>query len=267
MNLADRPRAAGPDPSRLIAIATAVVTMLLALFVLAPRRPAERAVPGRADTAASRSQPIAAEADVFRANWGVVAAAPDEAARRDARPRSLAFYRRQRAYPGAPPRVPHGLTAEEFRATRCLVCHERGGYVARFGAYAPVTPHPEYAGCLQCHVSDAMSVGVRLPGEPGQVVCRQCHVDPDRPPPSLVSLDWVPLPWPAMGGAALPGAPPPIPHALQLRGNCLACHGGPGAVRELRTRHPERANCRQCHVVGEPDGPMAAAADPAGVSP
>ncbi len=249
------PTAMGPDPSRLVAIATAVAVMLMTLYIVAPRESAERAAELRPDTPASTEEPIAAESRVFRAKWGFVAAAPDEPVRRDARTRSLAFYRRLRAYPGAPPRVPHGLTEEEFRTTRCLVCHERGGYAARFGAYAPVTPHPEFANCLQCHVPEAMSVGVSLPGSPGQVVCRQCHVDPDRPPPSLVSLDWVPLAWPALSGAALPGGPPAIPHALQLRGDCLACHAGPGAVRELRTRHPERANCRQCHVEGEPDEP------------
>ena len=47
--------------------------------------------------------------------------------------------------------------------------------------------------------------------------------------------------------------PPParrrtIPHPLQLRENCLACHGGPAARAELRTTHPERVRCRQCHV-------------------
>ena len=28
----------------------------------------------------------------------------------------------------------------------------------------------------------------------------------------------------------------------------MACHGGPAAVEEIRTTHPERGNCRQCHV-------------------
>ena len=38
------------------------------------------------------------------------------------------------------------------------------------------------------------------------------------------------------------------PHDLFFRGNCLACHSGPSAVAEIRTAHPERADCRQCHV-------------------
>ena len=246
-------RAAGPNPSRLFTIATVAGGMILGLYILTPRKTGEAGVPraGVATVPAVPPEPIGAEAQLFRAKWGFVAAAPDEAARHEARPRSLAFYRRLRAYPGAPPRIPHGLTEEEFRTDRCSVCHERGGYAARFGAYAPVTPHPEYTQCLQCHVPEAMAVGVELPGRRGDVVCAQCHVDPDRRPPSLVSLDWVPRPWPSLGGGAMPGSPPVIPHSLQMRGDCLACHTGPGAVRELRTRHPDRANCRQCHVLVE----------------
>ena len=30
--------------------------------------------------------------------------------------------------------------------------------------------------------------------------------------------------------------------------NCVACHDGPGAREEVRTTHPERWRCRQCHV-------------------
>jgi len=226
--------------------------MMLGLYIVAPRDSTTPVASDSTDASAAAPEPIPAEAQVFRAKWGFVAAAPDERARPQARIRSLAFYRRLRAYPGAPPRVPHGLTEEEFRTNRCAICHERGGYAERFGAYTPVTPHPEMSQCLQCHVPEAMSVGVPLPGQHREVVCRQCHVDPDRRPPSLISLDWVPRPWPALGGAAMPGSPPVIPHDLQLHGDCLACHAGPAAVRELRTRHPERANCRQCHIPQEP---------------
>ena len=47
---------------------------------------------------------------------------------------------------------------------------------------------------------------------------------------------------------ALEESPPVIPHQLQMRENCLACHAGPGAPKEIRVSHPERINCRQCHV-------------------
>ena len=32
------------------------------------------------------------------------------------------------------------------------------------------------------------------------------------------------------------------------KGNCIACHVGPGAVATLRVEHSSRGNCRQCHV-------------------
>jgi hypothetical protein len=73
-------------------------------------------------------------------------------------------------------------------------------------------------------------------------------VDPDAPPPSWVALDWRATAWPATGQRALAEGPPLIPHDLEQRGNCLACHGGPSAVIEIRTTHPERASCRQCHL-------------------
>jgi hypothetical protein len=33
-----------------------------------------------------------------------------------------------------------------------------------------------------------------------------------------------------------------------MRENCIACHDGPGAREEVRTNHPERWRCRQCHL-------------------
>jgi nitrate reductase cytochrome c-type subunit len=49
-----------------------------------------------------------------------------------------------RAYPGAPPVVPHDT---EVRKGLCLTCHETGL------AGAPIVPHPtRNPFCLQCHV-------------------------------------------------------------------------------------------------------------------
>ncbi len=140
----------------------------------------------------------------------------------EVRTRSLKGYYSLRAYAGAPPVVPHEIDPEVLRTQSCNICHERGGFVAKFNAYAPVTPHPQYANCLQCHARS---------GE-GQ----------------FVEIDWRSNKKPVLHRPALPGNPPPIPHALQLRANCLACHAGPAAVSEVRTSHPERLNCRQCHV-------------------
>lgn len=196
-------------------------------------------------------EPIATEAGVSRLRPGDLAVAPDYTGERQGHVRVLEIYRRLRAYPGAPPRIPHGLTEEEFRRTTCNVCHRRGGWVARFGTYAPVTPHPEYGSCLQCHLPLDELVGIPRPVSESALVCDQCHVDPDAPRRTFVEVDWRPAEWPETDRQAMAGSPHLIPHGLESRNNCLACHSGPGAVVELRTDHPERLGCRQCHV---PDG-------------
>ncbi len=236
-------------PARLVGIGSAIGIMVAAILVLAPvvMRSGEAPPEPAAAVVEASGEPIAAEAAVFRRRTAEVAIPPDAPRRGDAHPRTLAMYRSIRAFPGAPPRIPHGLTAEEYRSTGCNPCHERGGYVGRFSSYVPVTPHPGYTDCLQCHLPDDVLVGVRFPDPRRNALCLQCHV-PDAPAPEYVPLDWEPPAWPETDRRALPGAPPAVPHDFQLRGDCLACHMGPAGVEEIRTDHPERANCRQCHV-------------------
>jgi nitrate reductase (cytochrome), electron transfer subunit len=239
-------------PVRVIGIGSAVAIMVAAILAVGSvlsERAARASYPSPA--APSLGEPIAAEAHVFRTHLDERTLLLEFERRAEAHPRSNAMFRSLRAYPGAPPRIPHGLTASEFRDARCNVCHERGGYVARFAAYVPVTPHPEYASCLQCHAPDDAVTGIALPDGSAQSICLQCHV-PDRTAPVFRATNWRPPDWPRTVRSALPGSPPVIPHELQLRGNCLACHAGPGAVEEIRTTHPERANCRQCHMTAEP---------------
>jgi nitrate reductase (cytochrome), electron transfer subunit len=245
-------------PQRVLWIGSAIAAMAAVIAIAAPGTVGVGAGPGDGRSGsegvwaggelAGPGAPIRAEADVFRLRPGDLAVSPDAERRAEAHPRTVAMFRALRAFPGAPPRIPHGLTVEEFRDGRCNVCHERGGYVARFAAYAPVSPHPELHGCLQCHVPDDALVGLDFPdkAEPGQV-CSQCHVL-DAPAARFAALDWPEPAWPRLHSPALAGGPPPIPHASELRENCLACHMGAGAIEEIRTRHPERANCRQCHV-------------------
>jgi nitrate reductase (cytochrome), electron transfer subunit len=232
---------------RVVAITAAAAAMVALILLLAPLV-VDSDTPPPPPRLAGEAVPIAAEADVFRTRPGDLAIEPGAARRPEAHARTLAMYRSLREYPGAPPRIPHGLTADEFRGTQCNSCHERGGYVARLSSYAPVTPHPDLADCLQCHVPDDRLVGIELPAAPGgDAVCLQCHV-PGEPPPMFAEVDWRAPTWPATGQQALPDAPPLMPHDLHLRGNCLACHMAPAAVEEIRTPHPERANCRQCHI-------------------
>jgi len=140
--------------------------------------------------------------------------------------RNLKSYYDNRAFHGAPPTIPHQIEEVGIGSKDCLKCHENGGFVDQFKAYTPVTPHPDKSNCVQCHV---------------QVKSKSFFV------PS----GWVRNSSPEIGNQALQGSPPTVPHSLQLRENCLSCHAGPSAVKEIRTTHPNRVNCRQCHVVNE----------------
>lgn len=139
--------------------------------------------------------------------------------------RSMKTYYNNRAFHGAPPSIPHPvINTLDMGANSCLKCHENGGYVAQFKAYTPVTPHPEMVNCKQCHV-------------------------PQQTTSLFVKSNFTRGTTPMFGNNnSLVGSPPVIPHQLQLRENCLACHAGPAAPKEIRVSHPERINCRQCHV-------------------
>lgn len=138
--------------------------------------------------------------------------------------RTLNSFYELRQYPGSPPRVPHTVPSfYQDDNTDCLACHGRGGYDAEQDAYIPVTPHPENENCYQCHV-------------------------PRRTEKLFVRTNWQSINPPNLGRSQMGGSPPPIPHSLQLREDCIACHTGPAAVAEIRVEHASRGNCRQCHV-------------------
>ena len=137
--------------------------------------------------------------------------------------RTLSEYYSRRQYPGSPPLIPHKVEEADLAPVECLTCHAKGGWTEELKRHTPITPHPE------------------------QVACRQCHVGMTEAK-LFVDNNWVSVAPPRLGRASLPGAPPPIPHELQMRGNCIACHVGPGTVTTIRVEHPSRGNCRQCHV-------------------
>ncbi|MEK7379706.1 MAG: hypothetical protein AAB075_01695 [Gemmatimonadota bacterium] len=260
----------GATPTGLLVglfLALAAATAIAALVVAVERVPAAPpTVAMDVDVGIVRPDavPIDAEAGVFRTQPGMLAIGDPAIPRRHANPRTLQTFRVRRAFPGAPPRIPHGLTSREFQTNACNTCHQRGGYSPRFGAYVPVTPHPELGACLQCHVGNDATTGVILPGHDPNTICRQCH-DPDAPRLAVPPMEWRMAVWPRLAPRSPGGAPPPIAHDLQLRGNCVACHTGPGAVAEIRTLHPERANCRQCHVTAEAGAETFTREAPAGV--
>ena len=103
------------------------------------------------------------------------------------------------------------------------MCHTDGGWTELLKRMTPVTPHPEQASCVQCHlwpVTDTL----------------------------FKAIDWQSLPPPRLGRSYLPGAPPPIPHDMQMRENCNVCHVGPGTIAAIRMKHQWRGNCYQCHL-------------------
>ena len=137
--------------------------------------------------------------------------------------RTLSDYYSRRQYPGSPPYIPHKVEEPDLARVECLACHARGGWSEELKRHTPITPHPEQEACRQCHIA---MTGKEL----------------------FVDIDWRSVATPRLGRSELPGAPPPIPHTLQMRGNCIACHVGTGAVAAIRVEHPSRGNCRQCHV-------------------
>jgi cytochrome c-type protein NapB len=146
--------------------------------------------------------------------------------------RAIAIRQRaaRRAYDGAPPVVPHPVAQDS--AAACLACHGPGLVVK--DKVASKISHSAYASCTQCHVP---AVGPRIP------VTELALREP------ITDNDFTGINAPLKGSRAWPQAPPTIPHATLMRGDCLSCHG-PHGLFGLRTPHPDRQSCMQCHLPG-----------------
>lgn len=131
----------------------------------------------------------------------------------------------RRAFDGAPPVAPH----DNFGMT-CIECHNVRGMNVPDVGYAPASPH---------EITDGMSAMSR---------CVQCHVF-RQTDDVFVANSFVALRQDLRHGRRLNDlAPPVMPHKLFMRENCSACHTGVAAREEIRTSHPERVRCTQCHV-------------------
>lgn len=141
----------------------------------------------------------------------------------DRKQQALADRASRRAYEGAPPVIPHPIGQQE--AANCLACHGAGLWVE--DRLATPISHPPYANCTQCHIAA---------GPMDSIVGSQPATN-----------DFVGVYRAGKGERAWPGAPPTIPHSTWMRNECLSCHGlvaRPG----IRTTHPWRSSCTQCHV-------------------
>jgi nitrate reductase (cytochrome), electron transfer subunit len=145
--------------------------------------------------------------------------------------RQAALVRRaaRRAFDGAPPTIPHAI--DPLSVPACLVCHEHGAVIAN--RVAPRMSHEPHASCVQCHVVALEPIGSigLTPAAPSEPVANT----------------FIGLTAPARVERAWPGAPPMIPHTTWMRERCDSCHGARGAFG-LRTPHPWRQACTQCHA-------------------
>lgn len=135
---------------------------------------------------------------------------------------ALAMREQNRAYNGAPPTVPHPI--DQMSAQACVVCHANGTKTKTLRI--PRMSHQFLINCTQCHVENT----------------------PRHMPASLFRENsFVGLPAPTGGPRAYEGAPPQIPHSTWMRVECMSCHGFTG-LQGIRTTHPWRQNCQQCHA-------------------
>jgi nitrate reductase (cytochrome), electron transfer subunit len=136
---------------------------------------------------------------------------------------------KNRAFDGAPPTVPHPVIQTEW--PDCLVCHEKG--IKINGRTASAMSHEMMHNCTQCHTTST----------------RQ---DPAREPAMADDN----IPWEnsfvgkasaTKGPRAFSIGPPQSPHTTHMRERCDSCHGLNGALA-IRSSHPHRLNCQQCHT-------------------
>ncbi len=134
---------------------------------------------------------------------------------------ALAIREDNRAFNGAPPTVPHPI--EQMSSETCAVCHQNGAKTATLRISK--MSHGFLANCTQCHVEQ----------NPVHMTASQFREN-----------SFVGLAAPTGGPTAYTGAPPQIPHSTWMRIDCLSCHGFTGN-QGIRTTHPWRQNCQQCH--------------------
>jgi len=126
---------------------------------------------------------------------------------------------------------------------------------SRLTAYSPPRiPHEIYEDpCLECHLTNETDAPM-MPHKNiinNIINCRQCHV-PQESVPLFRKNTFKGVPEAKKLTTAYKNSPPAIPHPVFMREKCLACHGVDSRADVINTKHPERVNCRQCHVPSIP---------------
>ena len=134
----------------------------------------------------------------------------------------------RRAFDGAPPVVPHPIAQDS--AAACLACHGPGLVIK--DKVASKMSHAIYTSCTQCHVPA---------GGPRMLAPESDLLTP------IAENQFTGMTTPSKGNRAWPAAPPTVPHPTLMRSDCMSCHG-PQGLFGLRTPHPDRQACVQCHV-------------------
>ncbi len=133
----------------------------------------------------------------------------------------------RRQYDGAPPVAPHPV--DQHSSASCLECHGKPTLIGKIAV--PQISHPRYTHCIQCHVS---STGPASWWQNRNAALSDGNSFNGKLPSGL-------------GARAFTGAPPTIPHTTWMRDTCMSCHG-PTGTSALRTSHPNRQSCTQCHA-------------------
>ncbi len=155
---------------------------------------------------------------------------------------ALAERAARRAFNGAPPTVPHPI--DQHSSQSCIACHGQG--VRTDSLRIPQMPHPFYASCTQCHV-ESRSTFVADTSADKQDIKEDAGKIGERAVQQPVQNNFVGSAAPTGGPRAFPGAPPQIPHSTWMRSDCNSCHGLAGQ-QGMRTTHPWRRSCEQCHA-------------------
>lgn len=135
---------------------------------------------------------------------------------------ALQLREKNRAFNGAPPTIPHPV--DQMSANSCMACHGNG--IKTESLRISKMSHQFLANCTQCHVEN-----------------NPTHMQANL----FKESEFVGLPAPTGGPRAYEGAPPMIPHSTWMRVDCMSCHGFAGQ-QGIRTTHPWRQNCQQCHA-------------------